>query len=212
MHESYKNSILFKGAGNIHYYSLSYFVLHYFSNLTPGLFTLYQYADKAVSACSSISAGPIQNKYIVDISRMANNGCNESSKQVTKKYLFEITLIFASASVATYIFILQLVPFISKKLNSEQHLDMLGIIFVGLAVAKYINILESPSVIFLQSKRRILAFYLTNLVFASSVILGYSLTSNSSIFNFFSILFPACLLSMFLYTLLARREYLGNRK
>jgi O-antigen/teichoic acid export membrane protein len=205
--KQYYNSIVMKGGGNVHYYSFAYFVTNFLSQLSPGAFSLYQYAEKIVSACYSISAGPIQNKYIVDISRIANSNHSVGSLlEATKTYLKNVTFLFIAATVISCVLTPYVAPYVSKDLTSSSQLSILIFLLVGLAVAKYINILESPSVIYLQSRRDVVSFYIVNGLFAFILFTAYNLINDRTVNVLLLIIIATNLISLSAYTYLATNE------
>jgi hypothetical protein len=206
--KQYLNSIVMKGGGNLHYYSYAYFITNFLSQINPGAFSLFQYADKIVSACHSISAGPIQNKYIVDMSRITNSDHNRSAIfGKTRTYLTNVTFLFFTATVIAYVLIPYVAPYISIQLTSINQVSSLLFLFLGLSCAKYINIFESPLVIYLQSRRGVLPFYIINGFFAIILYGTYIVISERTLGTIILIIIMTSFISLIAYWSWANYEF-----
>lgn len=180
-----KNSISIRFAHNIHNFIFLFFTNNFLSHLHNGEITQFFYAKKGADILNSIVNGPSQKILAVNVSKLLPAKDYNNIKVFIKKFIERNITVFVLLSIVTYFLIPIVLSLISTEMN---YASILGIstIFAFITIMNVIMILEIPYAIVCISSKESQIFYLSNSLFAITLV--FLTLALSDYFNIFSLL------------------------
>lgn len=141
--EIYKNSTKIK-IGALFYGAKDPLLATIFLSLGGGLYSLYSYANKFVSALFQITNGPVMNVYVTRLNNMVAK--NEFSKINTliKKVHFETLVLYLVSIVLFYFFMPIFLGFFFGEKLTQENIQSIKSIYIYISMFYLVIVLEAP--------------------------------------------------------------------
>ena len=141
--EIYKNSIKYK-AGTMIYSVKDIIIISFFTNLGPGFYSLYSYADKFASTVAMIVNAPIVNIFITKVNYLIAHKHYQKIDTLIRGVLFQTITLFVAASAVLYLLLPNLLRFFFGDAVSEKDIEIIVQIFIYLLLFNFVIVVESP--------------------------------------------------------------------
>ncbi len=143
MTEIYKNSTKIK-IGALFYGAKDPLLATIFLSFGEGLYSLYSYANKFVSALFQITNGPVMNIYVTKLNTVVAKKSYTQINTLIKKVQFETLFLYISSITLFYIFMPYFLNFFFGDKLTHEDLITIKLIFIYMSIFYMVIVVEAP--------------------------------------------------------------------